>query len=142
MFFETFFAIPESKYTCFSLATCAQLTHSLIVLQLLSNFEHPDWNLVYARETIDFMEVMDKMIGMFSKLDGWIFAHTTAKLARIKAHIQEKWAVDVVGPGPVSLSGEDADMGRTWEPVDFLDEFWIRDVFGSTDSQLNSSGIP
>jgi hypothetical protein len=139
MFFETFFAIPEPKYLCFSLATWTQITHSLIVLQMLSNFEHPDWNRVYVRETIDFMEIMDKLIEMFQKMDGWIWDHATVKLTRIKAHIQEKWAVEAAGPRTASLSGEDADMGRTWEPVDFLDEFWATDVFASIASQLNDS---
>ena len=130
MFFETFFAIPENKYVSFSLATWTQLTHSIFVLQLLSNFDHPDWNLAYVRETIDFMAVLDSMIERFNKVEGRIFAHTATKMASIKAHIQEKMAVDGVGPRPGSLSGEDADMGRTWEPVDFLDETWLRDVLG------------
>jgi hypothetical protein len=133
LFFETFFSIPESKYTCFSFATWTQVAHSVIVLQLLSSFDHPDWNLAYVRETIDFITVLDYLIERFNKAEGQIFARSAAKLATIKAHIQEKMSFEAVRPGPDSLSGEDADMGKTWEPVDFLDETWLRDILGPLD---------
>jgi hypothetical protein len=112
-----------------------------MILQLLSTFEHSDWNLAYVRETIDFMEVMDKMIERFNKVEGQTFARTALKMASVKAHIQEQMDADAVGPRPGSLSGEDADMGRTWEPYDFLDESWLADVLGPIDPHFNNSGI-
>lgn len=141
MFFETFFAIPENRYVCFSLATWTQITHSAMILQILSTFEHPDWNVAYVRETIDFMEVMDKMIERFNKVEGQAFARTASKLASIKAHIQERMATDVIGPRPGSLTGEDADMDRTWEPINFLDESLLADVLGPLDLQFTNSCI-
>lgn len=63
-FWDTFFSIPETDYICFSLAIWSNVTHSTIVLQSLSNFEHPDWNLACARETIDFMGVLNRMISI------------------------------------------------------------------------------
>lgn len=135
MFFDTFFTIPEYRYICFSLPTWTQVAHSIMILQLLSTFEHPDWNLVYVRETIDFMEVMDKLVERFDKVEGQIFARTSAKMASMKAHIQA-----AMGGGP-GLSGDDADMARLWEPADFLDETWLTDVLGPMEYSLNNSGI-
>jgi hypothetical protein len=106
-----------------------------MTLQLLSTFEHPDWNLAYVRETICFMEVMDKLIERFIKVEGQTFARTAAKMASVKAQIQ-----NAMGQGPGTLSGEDADMGRTWEPVDFLDESRLADILGQMDSPFNNSG--
>ena len=137
MFFETFFNIPECRYTCFSIASWTQVTHSMLILQMLSTFEHPDWNLAYVRNTIDFMEVMDKMIDKFRRVEGQVFVRTVSKLVAVKAHIQEQLAV--IRSGSRSPSGEDADMGRTWQPVDFLDESWFTDILGPLDPQFTNS---
>lgn len=130
-FWETYFSIPETDYVYFSVATWSQVSHSAIILQLLSSFEHPDWNLAYVRETIDFLGVLDSLILRFNRIEDFFFARAAAKLARVKAHIQEKWACSNANGSPGSpTSGEDADFGRTWDPVVFLDESWLGDFLG------------
>jgi hypothetical protein len=135
LFLETFFAIPEYHYPSLSLASWTQTTHSLMILQLLSTFDHPDWNLNYVRDTIDFMEVMDKIIARFHKVEGEIFERTAAKMASIKAHIQGQMSAPVAkdgAGGPDLLNGQDLEMGN-WEPFDFTDESWFVDMLAPLD---------
>lgn len=130
LFFETFLNIPPNKYPCISLATWTQITHSILVLQSLSNFDHPDWNLVSVRQEIDFVTVLDNLIERINQVEGQIFARAATKMAGFKAYIQEKMAADAEASRLDSLSGDNALLGRTWEPVDFLDEAWFGDLSG------------
>ena len=54
-----------------------------------------------------------------------------AKMAIIKAHTQEQIAIDTKLSRPDSLRGQDADFGRTWEPIDFLHEQCFTDFLGN-----------
>jgi hypothetical protein len=107
----------------------ASCPFSLTVLQSLSAFDHPDWNLASARQEIDFLEVLDKLIERFSKAEGQNFARTATKLAKIKAHIQPQMVVDAGGSRLEARSGEDTNIGKTWAPIDFFDDQWLGDVW-------------
>ena len=131
LFFETFLDIPPNKYPCISLATWTQITHSILVLQSLSMFEHPDWDLASVRREIDFMTVLDKFIERINKVEGQIYGRAAAKMASFKARLEEKMAADAARRN--SLIGGNAILGSTWEPVDFLDEAWFGDFPGPMD---------
>ena len=129
-FFETFFCIPESEYACFSTAIWIQISHSLHVLQSLSTFDHPDWDLASVRQEIDFVKVLGQVIERGNKVEGQIFIKATTRMAMVKAYFQEQMAVAGGGSRLDELVGQDADMGQTWEPLDFLDEQFFGDLLG------------
>ncbi|KAG0651879.1 hypothetical protein D0Z07_0829 [Hyphodiscus hymeniophilus] len=129
-FWETFFCIPETRYAHFSTAMWMQISHSFVVLQALSTFDHPDWHLPSIRQEIDFMDVLEKLIERINKTENQIFAKAAIKMTSIKTHIQEQLAVEARNSRHDSLTGQDADFGRPWEPIDFLDNDFFGDIMG------------
>jgi hypothetical protein len=58
--FETFLAIPAASYWSFSLIHFSQLAFALNLLQRLSIFEDPTWDLQYVAEKVNFLHIIDR----------------------------------------------------------------------------------
>jgi hypothetical protein len=125
------------------MATYAGLTNSLIILQLLSNFEHRDWNLDHVRESIVFVDVLDKLIERLIAIrpeQTDYFSRTARKLEIMKAFCEGKMSTfeqaiqavhdpEWVRPDPAV---ED-DM------MDLIDDEWMGDLFGNWDIQFGQN---
>ncbi len=144
-YFEIFFSVPVVNYIALSMPSWSHLTYSLAILHILSSFDHPDWNLVYVRETIDFGAVLGRLIEQldsvntlvgYEKID--MFSPTARRLNRIKVYVEGKMAGHserAVGPEP--------DRIPDFEPVpgtedlsdffQFLDDAWMRDIMEPSD---------
>jgi hypothetical protein len=144
-FWAAFFTIPPIEYYNFSIPVWMQIIHALITLQLLSNFDHPDWNLAYVRETIDFFHILDRLLECFRMLkqavgglEGEMFERSAMKMRAVQEYIQARMSTDgtngSAGLPSASENLHDADLGLD----DFLNEAWLDDVWGPWDSATNS----
>lgn len=144
--FETFFSFPVDEYFSFSVPSWSRFVYSLIILQSLSVFNHQEWNLDYVQQTLDFNEVVDRMIANFQNVatqpgfeDVVVFTRIAAKMdSLIKHHYSTS-----KGGGPAKADGvEEGDqpgpeITHSGDFMDFLDEAWLRDVFGPWDYESN-----
>jgi hypothetical protein len=144
-FFEIFFSIPAHNYFSFSVPTWSHLTSALISLQLLSTFDHPDWSLVYVRETLDFLGVLDRLIEQLSKAqsefhsgESPVLARTAQKIRRIKAYCEGKMIVQSAGVQSELWTVQNPEMAGTAGPINFLDESSLRDILGLWDYPLDT----
>jgi hypothetical protein len=135
-FFDTYLALPVYFARSSSFFTHTQLAKSLGFLHKLSTFESPGWNLDYVRETVDFGNVLDQLIGWFNNVKPAerleqsfvedfedIFSRTVRKLSRIKAWHEQKMASSSLGP-EISTTILDADVTINAGGVDFLNDAW------------------
>ena len=67
----------------------------MIILHVLSNFEHPDWNLQQARATVDFEAIVDRCIERFQSIEALegskgnnLFTRSAKRLTQIKMHLE------------------------------------------------------
>jgi hypothetical protein len=60
-FFESFLEIPPASYWNFSIVHFAQLGYALSMLQRLSIFEDPTWDLHYVAEKVNLLRVVDQL---------------------------------------------------------------------------------
>lgn len=132
-----------------SMATWSHLTYCLTNLLALSHFEHPEWNTLLVRETIDFrvlsgqlIERLDAVTSLpgYGKLD--LFSRTAKRMGRIMAF----FAGSASGQpqGTVNL---DSDQLPNFTPApdsedlsqffQFLDDTWMGDIMGPLDYQSN-----
>jgi hypothetical protein len=146
-FFDIFFSTPVTLYHCIPMPTFASLTRSLIVLQKLSVLEHPDWNLTFVRETLNFIDVLDSLIERFDQVkraicfdpetsDGTdMFTRTATKIKCIKSFFEERMSLESSGQEAQTWNPE---VTRTAELMDFFDELWLNDIMGPCgDYQFN-----
>lgn len=148
-FFDTYLALPAYVAERLPFFTYTQIAKSLVFLHKLSTFESTDWSVEYVRETIDFGEILDKLIGWFenSKSVERLGASYTGdaqdtssrsvrKLCRIKAWHEQKIASSSLGP-EVSTTMPTADGTVDGSCMDFLNDAWVEELLGSWDSQYN-----
>ena len=113
-----------------------------MVLYLLSNFDHPDWNLKHARETIDFETVAERCIEKFESTEALkefrandIFTKCAKRLKQIKVHLATKRRYPQVN---LELnSGLETVSGHNQVP-DYspFDDDWLRDFMEPWDNQF------
>jgi hypothetical protein len=143
-FFDTFFSIPVSNYFLFSMPTWSNLSYCMIILQALSDFNHPDWNLESVRETLDFRDVLDRIIERFEKVESepgcegtTAFSRTAKRIRSIQKILKTK-AVDLSKDrGLEAQDVRDPEILNTADFTDLFDEAWLRDILGSWESQPN-----
>jgi hypothetical protein len=146
-FFDTFLTIPISRFHCIPLHTCMQLTWGMGILQLLTTFEHPDWDLAWVRETISFVGMLHRLAGRYEKakeelgIDPHtpqgddIFSQSTHKF-RVLAETFEnlaKLARDTPRTEP-QVPPTMTDFAISGDGMDLLDDTWMRDFMGPWDS--------
>lgn len=109
----------------------------LIALQLLSVFDDPDWSLVYVRETVDFLSVLDQFIEKIEKAaaelnldENHALLVSAKKMAMAKAYCAEKMAAQ---------SGGAQSGTAEYKDPNFIDDMWFQDLFGLFDYQ-NDTG--
>jgi hypothetical protein len=146
-FFDVFDAMPVSQYHCIPAPLYTNLTHSHIALQVLSCFKHPDWNLEYSRQTLDFSSVIlsfaDRLeaaaiaLGLDEYLpDGRDILSSCAKKGRA---VEEYCRVRMTSKPPTDEPLQTQDMelelpdftNAVMEyPMDCFDEAMLNDILG------------
>jgi len=112
------------------------------MLHALSNFDHPDWNLRYAREIVDFDMVLDCCIERFERTATIndpggenIFTRSSRRLMQIRSHLEskgEQWEARI----PTTSGSETFPVqSQSLEYLPFDDD-WLRDIMDSYDCQF------
>ncbi|KAH6714240.1 hypothetical protein BKA61DRAFT_576209 [Leptodontidium sp. MPI-SDFR-AT-0119] len=144
-FFDAFLSIPASKCHCMSMKLNMDLTWNMTILQMLSTFDHPDWNLAWLRESISLPELLGKLSARLleaktaldldpsteERLD--MFSQTAKKLSWIKMFVEK------------SISGVPVQEGESRAPdipltemfefngsdfMGYMDDAWMKDTLG------------
>lgn len=121
------------------------LTWNMTILQMLSTFDHPDWNLAWLRESISLPELLGKLSARLleaktaldldpsteERLD--MFSQTAKKLSWIKMFVEK------------SISGVPVQEGESRAPdipltemfefngsdfMGYMDDAWMKDTLG------------
>jgi hypothetical protein len=139
-------AIPRTEYRCLSTIIFTQITWNLGILQLLSTFEHPDWNLTWVKETISFTGVLGQIgeqfiqakqglgLDLHTSEGDDIFSMTGNKLVWMKAYFEGKYrSAEFDAAMATNEDGlNDTTYGEDF--MDFLDnDPWMRDILGPYD---------
>jgi hypothetical protein len=149
-YFDIFFSVPVVNYIALSMPSWSHLKYSLANLHMLSSSDHPDWNLVYVRETIDFKTVLGRLIEQLESVNTlvgyekfYMFSRTAKRMNRIKVYVEGKMAGPLqgaVGPEPDQMPDvepvpETDDLSDFFQ---FQDDTWMRDIVEPPDYQFNA----
>ncbi|KAF4631881.1 hypothetical protein G7Y89_g6243 [Cudoniella acicularis] len=138
-FFDTWLTMPISRLHTYSIPMSCQVTWNLGILQLLSTFEHPDWDLTWVKETIDFTELLGKLAGRFNqgKEVLGMDAYTTDRVD-IYSHIGRIFAwMKTYFEGQPGHNHNNFDLSNAggFVDFDFLNDVWMGDTFGPWEYQ-------
>ena len=156
---ELFQEIPVEKYHTITVPMVVQLTWNSGTLQLLSTFEHPDWDLALVPEAIDFFSFLKTMMDKFSRvkatlgydlytteaLDFW--SQSAKTIAKVESFFEGKIAEHECGnPCEQDHRSMETPNFSNFPPgaefMDFMDDIWMRDALGPTEYQgLVRNGI-
>jgi hypothetical protein len=149
-FFDNFLALPLHLARSLSFFTYVQIAPSMVLLHKLSTFESQDWNLDYVRETLNFGNIIDQLIGWFGRVQNMerveqssveetedIFSRTLRHLSRVKALHDQKTASSLLGP-EIITTVPDADITMIGVSMDFLNDAWLEEMLGPWESQYNA----
>lgn len=132
----------------------AQMTQTMGTLHLLHTFVHPDWNLTAVRESLSFPDLFKLLAERFSQAKSVLGLDPQridrldefSKYATKFEHMTARW-VERFDPQnaqrnpPVGVEGLPLSAHRDLEtgyPVEYFDDDWIRDMFGTWDYQSNT----
>jgi hypothetical protein len=145
---DAFFTIPTRNFFNFSIMTCSNLSISMIILQLLCTFEHPEWNLTRVREVMDFNKLIDRLTACFNKVqtepgceDMDLFGRMAKKLGYMRDYVEARSADQYRDQVPEPRGNQAPQNTNAGEFTDFLDDAWLKDIFGPWDFQ-SSLGMP
>lgn len=139
-FFDTYLSLPISKLHCLSVPIITHFTWSLGVLQLLATFQHPDWNLEWARSTISFTDILGTLSDKYAQAKATmgldphtpvgedVFSHSARRTAWMKSYfenggINPRLQDDQQYSNPSNIA--DLSLGND---IDLMDDEWLHDL--------------
>jgi hypothetical protein len=147
-FFDFYLSIGVPKYHCFSVHIITLLTWNLGILQLLSTFDHPDWNPEWVKNSITFTGVLELLYERYSKAKevlGFdphknagedIFSIISKKLLWLKSFFEVRHSGNSGGGESGSVEMQNDMVGefpQGTEGIDLLDDQWMQDLLGPWD---------
>jgi hypothetical protein len=146
-FLETFFAMPIAQYHTIPMPTFAQITNTLGVLQLVSTFEHPDWDLSWVRTKMSFTGTIGMLAERMEEAKATLGydRHTSERIDLFSEGAKRLTWVKACFEGKITAPSQ--DLRDTQESTDFrdidstllgdpvMDDLWLRDIFGPWDYQ-------
>jgi hypothetical protein len=132
-FFDNFLEMPPASYWNFSLVHFSQLSYALSMLQRLSIFEDPTWDLHYVAEKMNFLCIVNQICNRMEEALRYggtessnasesisIFARATAKLRKLNVMFEAQMASAQSAPDQMgNLDTGDImnleNMGGFWE---------------------------
>lgn len=104
------------------------------MLHVLSNFDHPDWNLKYSRETIDFADVIDRCCVKFESAEmtaeagsNDLFARTAGRLRQIQTYLADRKFYETTN-STIHNELPTVPDPNTFPSFMSLDEQWLREI--------------
>ena len=145
---DAFFTIPTAEFLNLSIMTVSNIISSLILLQLLCTFEHPEWNLSHVEEVMSFNKLVDRLIDSFNAVqqeagfeDVDMFGRMAKKLCYLRDYTEAKSTDPYKAHVPEPGSNQAPQRFNAGDFTDFLDDAWLKDIFAPWDFQSNV-GIP
>lgn len=135
--FNVFLALKPAEYFGASMAVYTQLAHCTIALYRLSTFENPDWDLGFVRQTSNLSLILDQVVRKMTLVKGAmgldvrtledkdIFSVNSRTMNGLKTWWDSKLAAE----NTLEPAQRDETMGEV--PIDFLDDAWLQDLFGT-----------
>ncbi|KID85895.1 hypothetical protein MGU_07004 [Metarhizium guizhouense ARSEF 977] len=111
-YFDVLFTLPPSQYVYQSITFTEQITFVLVITTRLLLLETSDWDVHFARVTVDFLSVVDRLV---QRLEA-----SEAERVRAVGRFVAEMGVDAT-PGEVAAEGRVADIARKMR--------WIRTWF-------------
>jgi hypothetical protein len=140
-FFDNFLEIPAISYWDLSLIHFSQLAFALNLLQRLSAFEDPTWDLHYVSEKLNFLNILDQVCNRVEEAMGYggaepstsnditFFARTSAKLRKLHALYEAQMAS--ANSAPERMSNLDTgDIMNLGNMAGFWEQDWMSDIIG------------
>jgi hypothetical protein len=149
IFFENFLEIPPASYWNFSLVHFSQLAYGLNMLQRLSIFEDPTWDLHYVAEKVNFIRTVDQICNRMGEAEALrhgatepsnasegisVFARAAAKLRKLNVMFEAQMASAQSAPDPMG-NLDTGDIMNLENMVGFWEQDWF-DIMGG-----NSGGF-
>lgn len=139
-FFDIYLNLPISKMHCLSVPILTYFTWSLGVLQLLTTFEHPDWNLEWARSAISFTDVLGKLSDIYGQVKSTlnldphtpvgedIFSHSARRMSWMKSFFESGGIDPRLDHNPQYSNSENTTDLSLGNDSNLLDDQWLRDL--------------
>jgi hypothetical protein len=145
-------AMPVEKYHTITVPMVLQLTWNSGTLQLLSSFEHPDWDLALVPEAIDFFSYLKAMMEKFSQVKDTLgydlhtaesldfFSRSGKTVALVESFFEGKVPAHECGNAcEQDHRNMETPNYSNFQPgaefMDFMDDVWMRDALGPTEYQ-------
>jgi hypothetical protein len=143
--FNAFFRIPAQSYLSFSLPTWLCMSNAVKALYSLSTFNHPDWNTVYVRQTLDLYWVIDEVSKQLHKAQqelrsdqNPIFDRVVTKLALVRKFCEGKMNPQMSADlQPDARNDQTTDVTRVPD-LPFLDEASFRELMTFWDYEMET----
>jgi hypothetical protein len=142
-FFECFLEITPASYWNFSIVHFAQLGYALSMLQRLSIFEDPTWDLHYVTEKVDLLRIVDRLCSRMGEVARWgaaessnasesisIFERTAAKLRKLRVMFETQMATAQSVPDQMG-NLDTGDMMNSENMVGFWEQDWFNIMGGN-----------
>jgi hypothetical protein len=142
-FFESFLEIPPASYWNFSIVHFAQLGYALAMLQRLSIFEDPTWDLHYVAEKVNLLRIVDHLCNRMEEAARFggteplntsesisSFERTAAKLRKLRPMFEAQMAS--VQSVPDQMGDLDTrDIMNSENMVGFWEQDWFNIMGGN-----------
>ena len=146
-FSDRLLRIPPNKYHCMSVKLNMDLTWNMGILQMLSTFNHPDWDLTWLRETISFPDLLGKLSSIFSEVKAALNLDpdTTERLDMFSQSARKMgWIKMFVEKGTSGVADRDRESRASAAPpvageiydltggdfMGYMDDAWMQDILG------------
>lgn len=142
-FFDAFFSVPAVTFITHTYIPTAHLLHATAVLSKLSLLDEADWDLVHVRHTLDFAQVIDRILALLKQIEAQMVQPRDTsridRLARISSQmtqLKERYLIRLAileSRGASQSGAEDAstrpqNVGLEGELFEGLDESFWQDV--------------
>jgi hypothetical protein len=143
-FFEALFSVPPATFITSTYLSTPHLLHALAVLSKLSLLDDADWDLGHVRQTLDFAQVIDRVLVMIKEIEAELpqprdssridrLARIASQMEQLKERYFNRLATlerrgGASRSGAVDASTQAQTLAFDDEPFEALDESFWQDV--------------
>ncbi|KAK0650047.1 hypothetical protein B0T16DRAFT_139420 [Cercophora newfieldiana] len=149
---DVFFGMETSSLASASFFIWCQMSHVITSLYRLTVIEEPDWDMALVRDTVDVMEVMDKLIERFSHVsaEAGLICDRPDGLDPYGPTLRSVRTIKSAWEATLRSNGGDVDLPSLLD-VEGLDHFsteflegmngWMSDMFVSWDPTITTQDL-
>jgi hypothetical protein len=143
-FFEALFSVPPATFITATYIPTPHLLHALAVLSKLSLLDDADWDLGHVRKTLDFAQVIDRVLVMIKDIEAELpqprdpsridrLTRIASQMEQLKERYFSRLATlegrgGASRPGAVDASTQARNLALDGELFEGLDESFWQDV--------------